>query len=150
MNEENENLGKIYHEQIKLSLFPVYYDVFFCDTMWISPMAVSNRYPWITLDVDPTATSMNILATSPGKPTGVIVLFAGDDEKEINNAIVFEAVNLSWLILSELEIKIDADNYKIQSYIVEEIHKKLTEAFERYLGVDLNDIEDSDENFDGL
>ena len=31
--DENDAMGKVYHEQIKLPLFPVLYDVFFCTAL---------------------------------------------------------------------------------------------------------------------
>jgi len=142
MNEENEPLGKVYHEQIKLPLFPVYYDVFFCDDMWMAPMAVSSRYPGITVDMDPATDSITTVVTAPGKTTGILVMFVlKEDHNDVRNHITYESVNLSWIILNQLEITINEDNYKIQSFVVEEINKKINEAYDRFV-----DSEESDEH----
>lgn len=148
MNEEDGPLGNVYHEQVKLPLFPVYYDVFFCDDAWLAPVVISNRYPGVTLDVDTAVASMTSIITAPGKGTGIIAIFIVNDKTNIKDAIAFEAVNLSWSILSKLEVVIDEENFKIQSYVVEELNRKINEVYDRFLN--MKDDQETGDNFDDL
>jgi len=117
--DENDAMGKVYHEQIKLPLFPVLYDVFFCTDMWMVSGVLQDRYPGVTLDVPPHTTSMTSLVRHPIKGTGIAVIFSvGTDDFDLRSAIVFEATNVAWLVLGELDIEVDVDNNKLHSYLV--------------------------------
>ncbi|MBP01278.1 MAG: hypothetical protein CMM25_00500 [Rhodospirillaceae bacterium] len=131
MNEDSP-IGKVLHQQIKLPIFPVYYDLFFCDDMWMAPSVISDRYPGVHLDIAPHTTSMTSLIKHPLKGTGIAAIFVVNEETKVKDSLVFEASNITWLILEELGIDITLDNNKIFSYILEEINREISSTYENF------------------
>mgnify|MGYP003645565204 CR=1 FL=1 len=145
MNEDPP-LGKAYHQQVKLPIFPVYYDLFFCDDLWLAPSVISDRYPGVTLEMSAHTTSLTSLVKHPINGTGIVALFVVNENSNIKNSIVFEASNITWMILDELSIDITLDNNRLFSYLVEEIHKELTKAYNKFCELPENpDNNDSDD-----
>ena len=49
---------KFVHKQIKLPLFPVYYDIFFVEDLLLAPTVISNKYPGVDIRTTPSGSSM--------------------------------------------------------------------------------------------
>jgi len=151
---ENNSHGKIFHQQIKLPLFPVIYDVFFCNDAFIAPRIIEDKYPGLSITTDPGFNSMTSLIKHPLKGTGIVSIFlVSDDENapDIRDLIVFESSNIVWNILEELDIGIASETMRIYSYILEEVNREITKAYEDYMDIDPNEeLDNSDGDFDDL
>ena len=155
MNEDSP-IGKVLHQQIKLPIFPVYYDLFFCDDMWMAPSVISDRYPGVNLEIAPHTTSLTSLIKHPLKGTGIAAIFVVNENTTVKDNLVFEASNITWYILEELGIDVTLDNNKIFSYLLEEINRELRKTYENFCGLpegpeDSDDPENNDlDDLNGL
>lgn len=123
---------KFVHKQIKLPLFPVYYDIFFVEELLLAPTVISNKYPGVDIRTTPSGSSMTCMAEDVLGNKGIIALFALNREPEdpaVTESITFEATNLGWYILDTLEIEVSLDNCKLHSYVVKEIHEQITRVY---------------------
>lgn len=123
---------KFVHKQIKLPLFPVYYDIFFVEELLLAPTVISNKYPGVDIRTTPSGSSMTCMAEDALGNKGIIALFALNREPEdptVTESITFEATNLGWYILDTLEIEVSLDNCKLHSYVVKEIHEQITRIY---------------------
>ena len=123
---------KFVHKQIKLPLFPVYYDIFFVEDLLLAPTVISNKYPGVGIRTTPSGSSMTCMAEDALGNKGIIALFALNRESEdptVTESITFEATNLGWYILDTLEIEVSLDNCKLHSYVVKEIHEQITRIY---------------------
>jgi len=135
--------SKFIHKQIKLPLFPVYYDIFFVQDLLLAPAIISSKYPGIDVHTTPSGSSMTCIAIDSLGNKGVIALFSlnrQEEEPSIEENIIFESTNLAWQILDLLEINVDQDNFKMHSYLVAEISQRIREVHESY--------EANDDSFD--
>lgn len=139
---------KFVHKQIPLPLFPVYYDIFLIDDLLLAPTIISSKYPGIDVITTPNGCSMTCVAMDSLGNKGIIALFSLERQKEdptIEESITFESTNLAWYILDILEIKVDLDNSKVHSYLVQEIHREISDLYKAFLESSDSPENDSDD-----
>lgn len=147
-----EETIRFYHKQIKLPLFPVYYDVFMLNDIALGPAVVGNKYPGVSLEGIGNTVSFTALAEDEKSNKGIVVLLTTDrhdEEPTISDSIAFEATNLCWHILDLLNITISIENCKIHAYIIEDISRELYTMYDEFIEK-TKDHEDDNTDSDDL
>lgn len=127
---------KFVHQKTQLPLFPVYYDIFLIDDLLLAPTIINSKYPGVDVVTFPGGSSMTCLAEDTFGNKGIIVLFSlkrQEEDPTIEESITFESTNLAWQILDILDIKINIDNCKVHSYIVQNIHESISTLYKNFL-----------------
>ena len=124
----SDNSATVYHEVVKVPLFPVEYNVFVSTDVHSMLDHAEEMFKGIKLFAKkdtPGFTTMMTLLDGSQAIAVFINTTVNDELPSLIRRVVHQAVHLSWAVLETEDIEVDEDNHEVQSILVEEFVEQL-------------------------